>query len=114
VTDAMTRSLGAGRVVEIPNVATLADGLAGQIDDAGLEIGQAALDGVSVVSEDDIARAIAWLADNEHLVVEGSGAVGVAAVLTGALGALQGPVAVVVSGGNIDPDRHARIRRGER
>jgi threonine dehydratase len=113
-TDAMTQSLNAGRVVEIPVLPTLADGLAGQIDEAGLEIGRAALDGVEVVSEDDIARAIAWLADEEDLVVEGSGAVGVAALLTGALGKLDGPIVVVVSGGNIDPERHTRVRRGER
>ena len=112
--DAMTRSLNAGRVVEIALLPTLADGLAGQIDGAGLEIGRVALDGVEVVTEDDIARAIAWLADEEDLVVEGSGAVGVAALLTGALGALDGPVVVVISGGNIDPERHARLRRGER
>jgi threonine dehydratase len=112
--DAMTRSLNAGRVVEIALLPTLADGLAGQIDEAGLEIGRVALDGVEVVTEDDIARAIAWLADEEDLVVEGSGAVGVAALFTGALGVLDGPVVVVISGGNIDPERHARLRRGER
>jgi threonine dehydratase len=113
-TDAMTRSLNAGRVVEIQNQPTLADGLAGQVDAAALEIGREALDGVEVVTEDDIARAIVWLAEEEDLVVEGSGAVGVAALMTGALGKLDGPVAVVISGGNIDPERHARLRRGER
>jgi threonine dehydratase len=40
--------------------------------------------------------------------------VGVAALLTGAFGRLDGPIVVVVSGGNIDPERHARVRRGER
>jgi len=113
-TDAMTRSLNADRVVEIENLPTLADGLAGQIDEAALEIGREALDGAEVVTENDIALAIAWLADKEDLVVEGSGAVGVAALMTGALGKLDGPVAVVISGGNIDPERHARLRRGER
>jgi threonine dehydratase len=110
----MATSLDAGRVVEIPNLPTLADGLAGQIDEAGLEIGRAALDGMAVVSEGDIARAIVWLAETEDLVVEGSGAVGIAALMTGALGSLEGPVAVVVSGGNIDRERHERILRGVR
>jgi threonine dehydratase len=113
-TNAMATSLDAGHVVEIPNLPTLADGLAGQIDEAGLEIGRAALDGMAVVSEGDIARAIVWLAETEDLVVEGSGAVGIAALMTGALGSLEGPVAVVVSGGNIDRERHERILRGER
>ena len=113
-TDAMARSLKAGRIVEIENLPTLADGLAGQVDAAALQIGREALGDVQVVTEDDIARAIAWLAEEEDLVVEGSGAVGVAALLTGVLGTLSGPVAVVISGGNIDPERHARLRRGER
>jgi len=113
-TNAMTQSLDAGRVVEIPLLPTLADGLAGQIDEAGLEIGRAALDAVEVVSEDDIARAIAWLAAQAELVAASSGAVGVAELLTGALGKRTGPMVVVVSGGNIDPERHARVRRGER
>jgi threonine dehydratase len=114
VTDAMTRSLAEDRVVEIPYLPTLADGLAGQIDAAGLEIGRAALDSAATVSEEDIGRAIVWLAETEHLIVEGSGAVGVAALMTGAFGALEGPVAVVVSGGNIDPEVHARLIREAR
>lgn len=110
-TDAMARSLAAGRIVDIGHDPTLADGLAGAIDAEGLAIGRAALDGIAVVSEDAIADAIAWLAREEGLMVEGSGAVGVAALLAGALGRLPGPVAVVVSGGNIDPARHAEIVR---
>jgi threonine dehydratase len=108
-TDAMARSLSAGRIIDIGHNPTLADGLAGAIDAEGLAIGRAALDGIAVVSEDAIADAIAWLAREEGLMVEGSGAVGVAALLTGALGSVPGPVAVVVSGGNIDPARHAEI-----
>jgi len=108
-TDAMARSIAAGRLVDIGHAATLADGLAGAVDAEGLAIGRAALDDIAVVSEDATADAIAWLAREEGLTVEGSGAVGVAALLTGALGSVPGPVAVVVSGGNIDPARHAEI-----
>lgn len=108
-TDAMARSLAAGRVVDIGHDPTLADGLAGAIDDEGLAIGRAALDDIAVVSEGAIADAIRWLAREEGLTVEGSGAAGVAALLAGALGRVPGPVAVVVSGGNIDPARHAEI-----
>jgi len=111
-TDAMARSLAAGRVVEVGHDPTLADGLAGEIDDEGLAIGRAALDGIAVVSERSIADAIRWLAREEGLVVEGSGAAGVAALLTGTLGSVPGPAAVVVSGGNIDPARHAEVVAG--
>lgn len=108
-TDAMARSLAAGRVVDIGHEPTLAEGLAGAIDEEGLAIGRAALDSIVVVSERAIGEAIAWLSREEGLTVEGSGAAGVSALLTGALGAVRGPVAVVISGGNIDAARHAAI-----
>lgn len=109
LTDAMARSLAAGRLVDIGHASSLADGLAGAVDAEGMAIGRAALDDIAVVSEEATADAIAWLAREEGLTVEGSGAVGVAALLAGASGSVPGPVAVVVSGGNIDPARHAGI-----
>ena len=108
-TAAMSRSLAAGRLVEIPSLPTLADGLAGQIDDEALEIGQRALDGIATVSEEQLAQAIAWLARNESATVEGAGAAAVAAVLHGRLASLPTPAAVIVSGRNIDASRHGEI-----
>jgi len=105
-TAAMARSLEAEEVVHIPSLPTLADGLAGDIDDVALDIGLHALDEIHTVTEDAIGRAIAWLAREEDLVVEGAGAVGVAAILERVVGHPEGPVAVVVSGGNIDRERH--------
>jgi threonine dehydratase len=105
----MAKSLAAGRIVDIGHAPTLADGLAGAVDEEALAIGRAALDGIAVVSEASIAAAIAWLARAEGLRVEGSGAAGVAAILDRALGTVTGPAAVVVSGGNIDPSRHEAI-----
>lgn len=102
VTNAMALSLAAGRRVEIPVRATLAEGLAGQVDDEGLLIGRFALDEVVVVTEEETADAMAWLGHTHDARVEGSGAVGVAAVLS--RGGWEGPVAVVVSGGNVDDD----------
>ena len=113
-TDAMARSLAAGRIVDIGHEPTLAEGLAGAIDEGGLAIGRAALDGVSVVTEDAIAAAIAWLWREEKLMVEGSGAAGVAAILDGTLGLTAGPLAVVISGGNIDASRHAALVAADR
>ncbi|HUF26459.1 MAG TPA: pyridoxal-phosphate dependent enzyme [Gemmatimonadaceae bacterium] len=108
-TAAMARSLDAGRVVEIPSLPTLADGLAGQIDDEALAIGRFALDEMVTLEEEEIGAAIAWLHHKEGLVVEGSGAVGVAALLNGRLRELQAPVAVVVTGRNIDAERHGAV-----
>ena len=110
-TDAMARSLEADRVVSIENFPTIADGLAGQIDDAALDIGRQALDAIVALPEEDVEAAIAWLAGKEQVVAEGAGAVGVAAMLVGRLASLAAPVAVVVSGGNIDPARHAQLLR---
>ncbi len=110
-TAAMARSLEASRVVDIPSVPTLADGLAGQIDAEALDIGQHGLDEMVVLSEDEIAEAIAWLAHVESAVVEGSGAVGVGAVLHRKVAILPMPAVIVLSGGNIDPAVHEGVMR---
>jgi threonine dehydratase len=109
-TNAMSASLAAGRRVEVPVSPTLADGLAGQIDDIGFAIGQFALDDMSVVSEEQIANAIAMLASEHDARVEGSGAVAAALILSRQLGKVDGPVAVVLTGGNIDDARWQKIR----
>ncbi len=103
-TAAMTRSLAANRVVEIPVTPTLADGLAGQIDDAALDIGRHALDDIVLLTEDEIGRTIAWLHEAHDLRVEGAGAVATGAVLFGKT-TLEFPAAAIVSGGNIDEER---------
>jgi threonine dehydratase len=59
------------------------------------------LDDVVEVASKDIAEAIVLLLERTKLVVEGAGAVGIAALLEGKVGR-DGPVAVVLSGGNID------------
>ncbi len=107
--DAMARALEAGKLVHVEHEGTLADGLSGDIDDLALDVGKHSLDTLAIVTEDEIARGIAWLSREEGLVVEGSGAVGVAALLQRKIYKPSGPVAVVVSGGNIDSARHAEI-----
>lgn len=111
-TSAMARSLEAGRVVDTPVLPTLADGLAGAIDAHGLDVGLHALDGMVTVAEPEIERAIVVLAREERVVAEGSGAVGVAALLGGTINTLDGPVVIVISGGNIDPETLERVLEG--
>jgi threonine dehydratase len=60
------------------------------------------VDDVVDVSDEEISEAIVLLLERSKLVVEGAGAVGIAALLAGKVGG-SGPVAVVLSGGNIDP-----------
>jgi threonine dehydratase len=111
-TNAMAASLAAGRRVDVTVPPTLADGLAGQIDDEGFAIGRAALDEIVTVTEEEIAAAIAWLSHEHGMRVEGSGAVGVAALLHGRTRTPASPVVVVLSGGNIDDTRWRSIVDG--
>jgi threonine dehydratase len=102
LTNAMAQALRSGRRTPIPSVPTLADGLAGQVDDEGALIGRFALDDIIVVTEEQIADAMRWLARSHDARVEGSGAVGVAAMLCGRH--WDGPVVAVVSGANVDAE----------
>lgn len=108
-TAAMTKSVAAGRVVEIPHTPTLADGLAGQIDDDALYIGEQCADEMVVVTEEQIGEAIAWLYRTHGFVIEGAGAVTVAAIRNRCVKAVTGPVVLTVSGRNIDTARHQSL-----
>jgi threonine dehydratase len=108
-TAAMTRSVQAGHVVYSPVTPTLADGLAGQVDDDALHIGQQCADELVLVSEEELGETIAWLWRTDGLTVEGAGAVTVAALRHGRIGGLEGPVVATVSGRNIDASRHAAL-----
>jgi len=109
-TRAMSESLAMGRLTEVPVEPTLADGLAGQIDEEAYDIGRHALDAIVRVSESAIGDAIRLLAREHGARVEGAGAVGVAALAQGSYGdALRFPAVLVVSGGNIDQERFDRL-----
>lgn len=111
-TSAMHASLAAGRLVSPPMGATWCEGLSGDTDEPALRLAQAVVDGVALVSEDAVLRAMRWLYAEEGVVAEGSAAVAVAALLEGAFGRMDGPVAVVVSGGNVDAGRLAAALGG--
>jgi threonine dehydratase len=68
------------------------------------------LDKVVEVASEDVAQAIVLLLERTKLVVEGAGAVGVAALLTGEVPG-EGPVAIVLSGGNIDASTLITVMR---
>lgn len=112
---AMHDCLKAGKPVTVEELPTLADSLGGGI---GLDnrltfaMTRALVDDVVLVSEAEIAAGIRHIYWEERQVVEGSGAVGIAALLTGRI-ASAGPVVAVLSGGNIDMGQHHRIVSGE-
>lgn len=107
-TRAMYEAFEAGKVVSVEEVPTLCDGLAGETEEAAYERARASLHELRLVEEADVGPAIRALYEQEGVVAEGAGAVGVAAILAGAL-ALDGPAVVVISGGNIDSGRLARV-----
>jgi threonine dehydratase len=107
---ALSAAVRAGRIVEVPVAATLADGLAGNLEPGSITPALAAgrVHAFAAVSEAEIEAAIRFLAAGCGLVVEGAGAVGVAALLAGKV-PVRGRVVVVLSGRNIAPAALARI-----
>jgi len=98
-----SQSLRAGRRVSIPEPATIADGLrAREPGELTFAVNSQLLDDVVTVSEDDIVAAMRFCFTRLKIVVEPSGAVPLAALLSGAVTA-TGRTVVVLSGGNIDP-----------
>jgi threonine dehydratase len=82
---------------------TIADGiLVKKPGELTMSILDEALDDLVEVDDEAISEAIVLLLERSKLVVEGAGAVGVAALLRGKVGG-SGPIAIVLSGGNIDP-----------
>jgi threonine dehydratase len=66
-----------------------------------------------LVSEEEIAAGIAFALEQHHIVVEGGGAVAIAALLHGKVQNVSGPAAVVVSGGNVSIPLLIKIAQGE-
>jgi len=106
-------SLRAGAPVAVDSALTIADGIAvKRPGDLTLPLVRRWLDDVVVVPEDDVAEAIVLCMERAKLVVEGAGAVGVAALLGGQTAAARsGTTCVVLSGGNVDAGLLANVAR---
>ena len=105
---------GARRIVGVEATRdgyTIADGIAvkapGELTSRILDD---VLDDIVKVSDEEISEAIVLLLERAKLVVEGAGAVGVAALLAGRAGG-SGPAVAVLSGGNIDPTMLISVMR---
>jgi threonine dehydratase len=105
----LTAALAAGKPVDLPATASIADGLLpvalGQIP--WNHIGQR-VQRAFRIPEEAIGSAVRFLFQRMGLRVEPSGAVAVAALLEGGYHP-AGPVAAILSGGNVDPDLFARL-----
>ncbi len=107
----MKRSLEAGRIVEIEEEATIADGLAGNIERGSITfpIIERLVDEIVLVEEEAIKRAIARVAREDHLIIEGAAATAVAALDD--MPASGRRVAAIVTGRNIAMDIFADVAR---
>ena len=112
---AMYECIKAGKPIQVEELATLADSLGGGI---GLDnrytytMVRDLVDDFILVSEKEIATAIRHAYWQERQIIEGSGSVGIAALLSGKL-RLSGPTVAILSGANIDMHLHHRIISGE-
>jgi threonine dehydratase len=104
-------SLRAGRPVPVANPSTIADGIAiKRPGDLTLGLVERWVDEMVAVDDDAIAEAIVLIAERAKLVVEGAGAVAVAALAAGVVApAESGTTVALLSGGNIDPHMLAAV-----
>jgi threonine dehydratase len=106
--------VAAGHRVEVTVGATIADGLAGNLEVGGPTpeiMGEAVAAGraeIVSVTDDQLRTAIRWLYRAHGLVVEGAGAAAVAAVLAGRVRAV-GRLVVLVTGRNITAETYAEV-----
>jgi threonine dehydratase len=111
--DGIARSLASNRPVTVPSERTIADGVAvAGPSKRTFALIERYVDDVISCSDEAIARALVLLIERSKMVVEGAGALGIAAIQSGVYRP-SGPVVVVLSGGNIDINLLGSIvRRG--
>jgi threonine dehydratase len=110
--DDHARSLAAGERVRIDIPRTIADGLgAPEPGELTFEVNRELVDEIVTVEDDELVEAMAFLFDRLKVVVEPSGAAGVAALRQGRVAAAD-RVGIVLSGGNVGAARFAELVGG--
>ncbi|HEV2863106.1 MAG TPA: pyridoxal-phosphate dependent enzyme [Pyrinomonadaceae bacterium] len=114
LSDDTRQSFRRGERVHIPPPPTIADGMRTQSPGAlTFPVLQSNAEDVLAVSEEEIVETMRFMLFRMKILVEPTGAVAAAAALHGKLPAdLKGPVGVVISGGNVDPETLAQIVGG--
>ncbi|BEL05111.1 pyridoxal-phosphate dependent enzyme [Actinoplanes sichuanensis] len=108
--DDTRQSLAAGHPVRIEQPRTIADGLANPVPgDLTFAINRELVDEIVVVGDDEMVDAMRFAVDRLKLVLEPSGATGLAALLTGRVAPVPGRVGVILSGGNVGAARLAEL-----
>lgn len=112
----MSMSLDAGHPVDAAEEETLADSLRGGIglnNRHSFRLVSELVDRVVLVDEHSIWAGMRFLFDHHRILAEGAAAVGVGALLKRAVDPVIGPVAVVVSGANIEPEHVTALIAGD-
>jgi len=111
-TRAFFENYQAQRLFHVPIEPTIADGLAGNTEQLNLDMALHNVDDVVLVKEDGLRTVIRWVLDHEQQTLEPAGVVGIAALLEKQIPISQyETVAVIASGGNIDPRLLEEIRQ---
>ena len=107
----MVTSLHDGKIECLPSVSTIADGIAvKQPGEHTFACCKKYVDGMTVVTDEEISAAILALIEKQKMIAEGAGAAAVAAVMAGKFPDLDGKkVCCLVSGGNIDVTILSRV-----
>lgn len=108
----LSLSLAAGRPQEFPYAPSFVDGIGSRsLLPEMWPLVSKLLDGSLVSSLAEVAAALRLMAERNRVIAEGAGAAPVAAALAGKAGG--GKIVCIVSGGNIDSTRLAKILKGE-
>ncbi len=108
--DDATRSFRTGTIQRVENPQTIADGTRTEsVGDITFAMIQEYVDDMQTVTEQSIIDAVKYLFLRLKLVVEPSGALGIAALMSGAIKAEGKRVGVILSGGNVDSATMTRI-----
>ena len=107
----MTRSIEAGRVLEMDSRPTLSDGTAGGVeaDAITFELCKAVIDDYLLVDEDAIASAMIEFIDRQHQLAEGAAGVALAAFLEHAAEFRGRNVVILICGGNVSSETLRRV-----
>lgn len=112
----MAHSVRAGRIVEMPSLPTLSDATAGGVEQGSItfDFCRRLVADYVLVEEVEIARAIGWLYDEHGIVVEGAGALSVAAFLQRRETFAGKTVVLLLCGSNINLEQFHAIRQSQR
>ena len=103
------RSFKAGRLMKVENPDTIADGArTPSLGNLTFELIRRAVDDMVSVEDVELKRAMRFVWERMKLIVEHTGVLGLAALMSGAVEARGKRVGVIVSGGNVDPAQAVR------